>query len=89
MANDVYITVCDCHSSAQSAMHDKRQRQLKLFFQEGPLEYIGMDILRHLPKTRKGDRFAVEITDRYTKRTKAIPTFKTNSTTVTCIFLVH
>lgn len=47
-----------------------------------------MNIFGPLPKTKQGSQFVVVITDRYTKRTKAIPTTK-NATTVARILLEH
>lgn len=46
-----------------------------------------MDILGPVPNTDQGSQFVVVMADRYTKLTEAIPTTKTNVTTVACILL--
>lgn len=55
MANDVHTTVRDCRACGQNRTHGRQQRQLKLFFFDGSLKYIRMDILRPLPKTKPGN----------------------------------
>lgn len=51
MTNNVYATVRDCHSRAQNRLHGKKQREQEVFFPDGPIEYVGMDIVQHLPET--------------------------------------
>lgn len=55
MTNDIYTTVCKCRFCAQNPVHSKKQRQLKLFFPVGPLEYVGVDALEPLRKTKEGN----------------------------------
>lgn len=55
----------------------------------GSFEYVGMDVLVPLPKTKQGNLFFIARTDRYTRLTKAILTPKTTTTTVACKFLKH
>lgn len=48
-----------------------------------------MDILALLLNTKPGNQFVFVMTNRYTKRTRAIPTTTTNATTVARIFVEH
>lgn len=57
------------------------------FSPDRPFEYVGMDILAHVLKTRLNNQFVMVMTDRYTKGTKSVPTRKTNAKAVTCIIL--
>lgn len=63
MANDVYVTVCDCISYAQNRAR-RRKRHLKLIFPGNVFKYVGMDIIRPLLKTREGTQFFVVGTHR-------------------------
>lgn len=88
-ADDVYYTVRDCRSIVHNRLHGKWQRQLKQFFPEGLLEWIGMDMLRPVPKANQGRRFMAVMTDRYNRFTKVIPTAKTNATEISRSVLEH
>ena len=45
---------------------------MRLFLATEPLEYVAMDILGPLPRTKHGMRFILVITDRFTKLTKTV-----------------
>lgn len=68
-------------------MLDKIHQQLKLFFSEGRMEDVGMNILGTLRRMKHGSQFVVLVTDRYMKLTKTIPITKMNATTVARIFV--
>lgn len=53
------------------------QRLLILFRPEDPLEFLAMEILGPLPKTRNGNRFVIFITDRFSNLTRGTPTKRT------------
>lgn len=53
------------------------------------MEYVGMNILGRLLKTRQGNQFVIVTTDSYTKLMEAISTQKTNATAITRIFSEH
>lgn len=55
----------------------------------GLLEFIAIEVLRPLPRTTSGNQYAIVITDRYSKVTRAIPTSKTASTHAANIFFEH
>lgn len=67
MTNNASATVCNCRSCAQDRKQGKLQGLLKLFFPKGSLQFVGMDILGPPPKTEKGTRFVVVMTECYTK----------------------
>ena len=51
----------------------KHASLLKLFPAETPLDFVAIDILGPLPRTSKGHRFLLVITDRYSKLVKTVP----------------
>lgn len=86
MANKFYVTVHDCPYYEQFCTHKNQKRQLKMIFSDGPPKYIGMDILRPLPRTKQSKKlFAVTI-DRYNKLTKDRKPFVMNATSAAPVF---
>lgn len=73
-AGDVFTAVKDCPECPKSKPSDKSRRPLQPFPTSGPLELVGMDILRQLLKTLNGNRYVLEMTDRYSLLTRAVPT---------------
>lgn len=49
---------------------------MPLFPPAGPPKLVAIDILRHLPKAKIGNKLIVAMTDRYSKPTRAIPAGK-------------
>ena len=73
MSVDIHNVVEDCDSCARNRSKDQRNiYPMKLFPATKPLEYVAMDILGPLPKTKHGRRFVLVITDRFTKLAKAV-----------------
>lgn len=89
MANDVAEIINQCQSCARNRGHVKLQRQLQLFPASGPLEFVALDILGPLPKTKKENLYVVVMTDRYSKLTRDIPTSSITTTAVKYIFSEH
>lgn len=89
MSTDVCATVHYIPSFAHYHMHGKRQRQLKLFCPENIFEYVGLDIVGRLPKTKQGHQSAVEMTVRNTILAKAVPSTKSIATKTVCIFVEY
>lgn len=54
------------------------QRHLKLFPQNGPLDFIAVDILGPLPRAGSGHQYGVAATDSYLNVTQKIPISKTS-----------
>jgi hypothetical protein len=52
---------------------------MKLFPANEPLEFVSIDILGPLPKTVRGKRFLLVISDRFSKLTRSIPMRTTTS----------
>lgn len=77
------------YTELRAHQKEQKKRKLKLFFPDGPLEYVAMDTLGLLSKAKQGNQFVVVMIDQYTKLKKAIPTSKTKSMTVAPIFLEH
>lgn len=62
-AKDVYIIteMCvDCHIHRRHLTHP---RSLQLLPAAGPLEFVAIDRLSHLPEMKTGNRFTVLVTD--------------------------
>lgn len=86
MASNVYKIVSNCRSCAKTSTTFKHKRHLQLFFSTEPLEFVTMDILGPVHKTIKGKQHVVIITDWCSKLKRAVPTPRTTTTTVACIF---
>jgi Integrase core domain len=90
MASDVYEAVSNCDACAKNRIIEKaKTNPLKLFPAEGPLEFVAMDILGPLPRTKHGNRFLLVITDRYSKVTKTIPLRLITALSAARAFLYH
>lgn len=76
MANSVYATACDCPPCVQNLTHGKRQRQLRLFFPRGLLEYSDVEIRGSIRRIKHGNQVVVLMIYQYNKLTKAILTSK-------------
>ena len=71
MTVDIHFTVDRCDSYARNRIKDQRNiYPMKLFPAANPLEFVAMDILGPLPKTKHGKRFILVVTDRFSKLTK-------------------
>ena len=71
MTVDIHFTVDSCDACARNRIKDQRNvYPMKLFPATNPLEYVAMDILGPLPRTKHGKRFILVVTDRFTKLTK-------------------
>lgn len=79
IANDIYITVNGCLSCTRNHRTNKKQKKTTCFPPAGPFDLVTVDVLGSSPKTDGENRYIVEIKDRYSKFTKAIPTAKTTA----------
>lgn len=86
VAPDVYDTVRNCSQCTRMCLKIEHQRELELFQPAGPFEFVALDILGPLPKTKIVNQFVAILTDRYSKLTSFIPTAKMTSTKVAHIF---
>ena len=88
MAADTYRTVQTCNACARNRVKlRKRTHPLRLFPAQRPLESLSIDILGPLTKTKKGHRFLLVITDRFTKLTQVIPLRRIDAYTVAVAFV--
>ena len=67
----------------------KHNSKLKTFPPSGPLEYIAIDILCELPRTPRGDRSLLVMTDGYSKLTRTVPLKMITAETVAQAFISH
>ena len=88
MAADIYRTVRTCNARAKNRVKlRKRTHPLRLFPAQRPLEGLSSDILGPLTKTKKGHRFLLVITDRFTKLTQVIPLRRIDAYTIAVAFV--
>ena len=87
MAAEVAATVRYCAPCARNRVKlRKHKNHLKLFPTEELLQAISMDILGPLPRTGRGKRFLLFITDRFSKLTAVVPLRTTNAYSVAIAF---
>ena len=90
MAADIYATVRNCSISSKNRLKLlKHTNPLKLFPATKQLASLCIDILGPLQRTKKGYRFLLVITDRFTKLTKVIPLRKITTCNVAMGFVEH
>jgi Integrase zinc binding domain len=87
MAADAYATVRRCTTCSRDRIKLRQHNSfMKLFPAAGPLEFVALDILGPLPKTKGGNRYLLVISDRFSKLTRAIPLRTVNATNVARAF---
>lgn len=87
IANYVYVYVQRCLSCQKYRQDPTHQRQLQPYLPATPLEFVAVDILGLLPKTKTSSGFIIVMTNRCSKLTRAIPTKKTTATDVAHILV--
>lgn len=85
MASNLYKTVSTCRSCAKGDTTIKHRCHLQHLHATGPLKFVAMDTVRLLFKTRKGNQHVANITDRYSKLTRAIRSARNTTTVMACI----
>ena len=87
LAADVAATVRNCASCAKNRVRLRRRKNLlKLFPATRPMESVGIDILGPLPKSKRGKRFLLVISDRFTKLTTMVALRNINAYSVAFAF---
>lgn len=83
IANDVYGTLMDCKSCMRSLKTRDKNENHGFSPWQNLLEFIAIDLLGSLPRTRSGNRYMVVMKDRFLKLNKSLKTAITTATTVT------
>jgi len=87
MALDAHNTVRSCVSCAKNRINLKKHKSfLKLFPASRPLQYVSIDILGPMPRTSRGFRYILVITDRYSKLVQTVPLTKITALSVAQAF---
>ena len=74
MAVDCYATVKNCVTFAMNRVKlRKRAKFMRLFPAKEPLEFVSIDLLGELIRTRRGNRFLLVIVDRFSKLVRTVP----------------
>lgn len=90
MALDCHAVTTSCTECARERVkYRKNSTRMKLFPATAPLESVAIDILGELIRTKKGNRFLLVITDRFTKLTKTVPLKRITATAVAHAFVHH
>lgn len=79
----IAVTVLNCAYFAKNRVRlRKRTNNFMLFRAHEPLFHVGIEIMGPLTKLSKGNRFLLEIVDRFNKLTQAIPLRRIDALTV-------
>lgn len=87
MVSDVQKSVRDCKSCERNRQKRKQQRKVQLFPATEAADFITINILGTLLKTKSGNQYIVVLEVRFSKLTKEIQKTKTTATAVSTIFL--
>ena len=83
MASDIMFTVRTCPHCAKNRVRlIKHSNPMKLFPATTPLESVAMDLLGPLPPSKRGHRFILVMTDRFSKLTQVVAMKKTTAAMV-------
>lgn len=86
MWHDADTTVEACKSCARNNTGCKRKRPIQMYRPSGPLDFVAMNILVLITRTKHGNPHVIVITDQYSKLTRAIATAKMTVTHVSNVF---
>lgn len=74
MGLDTYAVVRGCPDCASARIKfRKHNSEMKLFPPSAPLEYVAIDILGELPKTKRKNKYLLIISDRFSKLVRTVP----------------
>ena len=90
MAMDCYAVARSCTSCARNRIKlRKNSKEMTLFPAHAPLEFVAIDILGELITSRRGYRYLLVITDRFSKLTRTVPLKRITAATVATAFVHH
>lgn len=78
-----------CTLYTPSCQTNKKQIKLRIFPLTGPIKFVGIDVMRHLPENEGRNRYVVKLTDRYSNVSNSILSAKTTATKIVYIFMEH
>ena len=88
MAADIYKTIRNCTTCAKNRVKLRRRTHpLRIFPATRPIESLAIDILGQLTKSRKGNRFLLVMSDRFSKLTHVVPLRRIDAYTVAVSFV--
>ena len=67
----------------------KNTKKMKLLPPNAPLEFVAIDILGELITTRRGNRYILVISDRYSKLVRTLPLQKITAAHIAQAFVHH
>jgi Integrase zinc binding domain len=82
-----FVRRCPTCAARHFKRGPERPTPLMVFPPEGALEFISMDILGPLPTSRRGHRYILVMTDRFSKLTVAVPMADQTASTVALAFV--
>ena len=90
MALDCYAVAKNCAACARERVKlRKNTKEMKLFTPKAPLEFVAIDILGELITTKRGNRYILVISDRYSKLVRTIPLKKMTAANIAQAFVHH
>lgn len=90
LAMDCHATAKLCATCARNRVKLwKKKKPLKLFPAKAPLEYVSIDILGELIRSKRGNRYLLVITDRFSKLVKTVPLKRITAPVIARAFIHH
>ena len=90
MAVDCYATVKNCVTCAKNGIALRnRANFVRLFSATTPLEFVSIEILRELIRTRRGNKFLLVINDRFSKLVRTVPLKRITAMEIAKAFTHH
>ncbi|CAN8062284.1 unnamed protein product [Agarophyton chilense] len=88
LAMDCHATVSLCTACAKNRVRLYRKRKSMTLFQaKAPLQYVSIDILGELIRSRRGYRYLLVITDRFSKLVRTVPLKRITAAVITQAFI--
>ncbi|CDF40870.1 unnamed protein product [Chondrus crispus] len=88
MALDCYAVAKNCAACAWERVKLRRNtKEMKLFTPKAPLEFVPIDIFGELITTKRGNRYILVISDRYSKPARTVPLKKISAAHIAQAFV--
>ncbi|CDF36784.1 unnamed protein product [Chondrus crispus] len=90
MALDCYAVAKNCAACARERVKLRRNtKEMKLFTPKAPLEFVAIDILGEQITRKRGNRYILVISDRYSKLVRTVPLKKISAAYIAQAFVHH